>query len=114
MSSDLREQIYARMNLKETDELLEIWQNNDRFEWADAAFDIVNEILKERGVEVPEQGEPIYDHNEEENDEKDYGFSEEELMIIDDENPPAFYDPFDVLLTTKRIDWTAKGMVTLP
>lgn len=110
MSSEIRQQIYNEMNLKETDELLEIWQNNDRFEWSDIAFDVINEILKARGVEIPDQGNPIYDHSDEETDE-DYKFSGEELRIIDDENPPAFYDPFEVLLTTKHIDWAAKVMI---
>ncbi len=110
MSSNLHHQIYDEMNLKETDELLEIWQNNDRFEWSDIAFDVINEILKERGVKIPNQNEPIYDHNDEKTEE-DYNFSEEELRIIEDENPPAFYDPFEVLLAAKRIDWMAKVMI---
>lgn len=108
--SSLREQIRDRMNLKETEELLEIWQNNDRAEWSDEAFEVIQEILKERGVDIPEQNKPIYEHEEEEQQE-DYHFSDEELKIIDDENPPDFYDPFDVLLTTKRIDWMANAMV---
>lgn len=108
--SSLREQIHDRMNLKETEELLEIWQNNHRFEWSDDAFDVINEILKERGVDIPEQNEQIYERKEEEKLE-DYDFSDEELRIIDDENPPDFYNPFDVLLTTKRIDWMANAMV---
>ena len=28
---------------------------------------------------------------------EEYEFSEMELKIIDDENPPEFYDPFEVL-----------------
>ena len=47
----------------------------------------------------------------EEETEEDYKFSEEELRIIEDENPPAFYDPFEALLTSKRIDWMAKVMI---
>jgi hypothetical protein len=99
------------MNLKETDELLEIWRNNDRYEWSDDAFDVVKEILNERDVDIPEQGDPIYERNEEEPDEVDREFSKEELEIIDDENPPTFYDPFDVLLLTKRLDWMIKAMI---
>lgn len=108
--SSLREQIHDRMNLKETDELLEIWQGNDRAEWSDEAFEVVKEILKERGTDIPEQDEPIYEHKEE-NPNEDHEFSAEDLRIIDDENPPDFYDPFDVLLTTKRLDWMAKAMI---
>ena len=111
MSNSLREQIYNRMNLKETDELLEIWQSNHRFEWSDEAFGVVNEILKERGVEIPAQNEPIYEQIEEDTDQKDYGFTEEELRIIDDANPPAFYDPFEVLQLVRWIEYATKAVV---
>lgn len=111
MSNGLLKQIYDRMNLKETEELLEIWQSNDRFEWSDEAFDAINEVLIERGVKIPEQGEPVYEHIEEDTDDKDYKFSKEELKIIDDENPPTFYDPYEVLLLTKRLDWMVKAMI---
>jgi hypothetical protein len=111
MNSDLRAQIRNRMQLKETDELREIWQTNDHLEWSDNAFEVVEEILKERGVDLPEQNEPLYEHREDAKQKEDYGFSDEELKIIDDENPPAFYDPFEALLTTKWIDWMAKAMI---
>ena len=111
MSNSLREQIYNRMNLKETDELLEIWQSNHRFEWSDEAFGVVNEILKERGVEIPAQNEPIYEQIEEDTDQKDYGFTEEELRIIDDANPPAFYDPFEVLQLVRWVEYATKAVV---
>ena len=55
MSSEFRKQIYSELNLKETDELLEIWHTNDHEEWSDAAFDVVLEILIERLGEVPIQ-----------------------------------------------------------
>lgn len=110
MKSNLRTQIRSRMILKETEELIEIWQTNDRFEWSDNAFEVIKEILGERNVEIPEQNDPVYEHTEEK-DEKDYDFSDEELRIIDDENPPAFYDPFDVLLITRHIDWIARWMI---
>lgn len=108
--SSLREQIRNQMNLIETNELLEIWQNNDRAEWSDDAFEVIKEILNERGVDLPEQHKPVYEHSEKKNQE-DNGFSAEELRIIDDENPPDFYDPLDVLSTTKWIDWMAKAMI---
>jgi len=111
MNSDLRQQIYGKMNIKETNELLEIWQANDRFEWSDEAFDVIEEIFQERAVDIPKQGEPIYEHDEEESGEFDREFSEEELAIMDDENPPVFYDPFEVLLTTKWLNWMIKAMI---
>ena len=47
--------IYRNMQLKDTDELLRIWTQNDRDEWADEAFFVLQEILLERDVEIPEQ-----------------------------------------------------------
>lgn len=50
-----KQQIYNHMQLKETDELLEIWIENNRDEWTEEAFGIIQEILQERLGEVPEQ-----------------------------------------------------------
>lgn len=114
MSNDLRDQIHNNMNLKNTDELLEIWQKNDRVEWSDVSFQAVKEILNSRNIETPQQDEPVYEHLEEENDDgtdkNNLEFSELELQIIDDENPPDFYDPFDVLKFGKWLDLAAKMM----
>ncbi len=115
MSEELRAQISMLMVLKESDELLEIWRTNDRVEWSDMAFEVIQEILKKRGVAIPEQNEPIYEYEEEEQEEKaqkDYfDFTEKELKIIDDEYPPDFYSPYEAFLTTKRIEWVAKAAI---
>ena len=47
--------IYERMDQKETDELLEIWENGNREEWTDMAFDVIKEILLKRLGKVPPQ-----------------------------------------------------------
>src|SRR6266542_1724478 len=57
-----------------------------------------------------QQSEPNHEPNEESND-ANYECSKEELEIIDDENPPDFYDQFDVLWLTKRFDWLIKIMI---
>lgn len=113
MSTDFYKQIYSNLDLKETDELLGIWKTNDHTEWADEAFQAIKEILKNRKVDAPEQDEPIYEHdqNEEEIDKND--FSEDELKIIDDENPPDFYDPLEVLKLTKWIDLASTIIIIL-
>lgn len=113
MSSSLKEQIYRNMNTKDTEELLEIWQKNDRVEWSETAFEMIKEILVERIGEIPEQEEPIFEYLEEEkeSDSEDYGLTETELKIVDDENPPEFYDPFEVLKVSNWLDWAAKVMV---
>lgn len=115
MSSNLKEQIYRNMNLKDTEELLEIWRENDRVEWSDTAFEVVKEILVERIDEIPNQNPPINEYTEEEKESKseDYGFTELELKIIDDENPPEFYDPLEVLKISKWLEWAVKAFVVV-
>lgn len=63
MSDDLRKQIYNSLSQKETDELVEIWQTNDRVQWTEMAFDVIREILQERLGELSPQDEPVYETN---------------------------------------------------
>jgi hypothetical protein len=51
---NLRDEIYANMQLKTTDELMKIWEENDREEWTPLAFDVVKEILFQRTGTLPE------------------------------------------------------------
>ena len=62
MSNKLRQQIYNTLNLRETEDLLDIWQTNDRVEWSETAFEVIEEILKQRLEEVPPQEEPIFEY----------------------------------------------------
>lgn len=55
MDNNLRKQIYDSMNVRETDYLVEIWQENDRKEWSDLAFSVIREILINRLGELPIQ-----------------------------------------------------------
>ena len=100
MNNHLRKQIYNSFNLKETDELLEIWQKNDHVQWSDDAFSVMQEILQERLGEVPPQGEPILEYlDDNENEDTD---NEADLeFVIDDENLPEFYNPHKVLRLEK-------------
>ncbi len=59
MSDDLRTQIYLNFNGPETEALLEIWRANDRDQWSEMTFDVIRQILQERQVELPPQGEPV-------------------------------------------------------
>lgn len=113
MNDDLRQQILGNLNLKETDELVEIWQTNDRVDWSGEAFDAIRQILTNRGVNIPEQDKPVYEHVEEEDVLKIYGYTEEELKIVEAEDQPVFYDPLDVLHIKKRIELAATGSVFL-
>lgn len=107
MSNDLRKQIYNNFNLKETDELLEIWEKNDRVEWSEDAFSAIQEILQERIGQLPTQDDPVLEYeNVEENE---YSESEAEFeVLIDDENSPEFYNPYKVLQLEK---WLYKAAI---
>jgi hypothetical protein len=59
MNKSLRHHIFSNLHLKETDELVDIWITNDRAEWSDIAFDVVEEILEQRLAELPVQNAPI-------------------------------------------------------
>lgn len=114
MNNDLRKQIRGHLNLKTTDELLDIWQTNDRVEWSEAAFEEIKEILAERGEEMSEQDEPINEHVEEvDADVKYFRLTEQELKIIDAEEQPELYDPLDVLFIKKRIEQAAVASIVL-
>jgi lipopolysaccharide biosynthesis regulator YciM len=55
MSDNRREQIYINLVTKDTEELLDIWQDVDTSEWEKEAFEIIKEILLERLGHVPSQ-----------------------------------------------------------
>ncbi|MDD5085193.1 MAG: hypothetical protein PHE61_04010 [Candidatus Omnitrophica bacterium] len=52
----LAEQICENMKQKSTAELLEIWKENNTEEWSREAFEVVRQILFERGETLPSQG----------------------------------------------------------
>ncbi len=43
------------LQLRETDDLLEIWLTNDHSEWTDEAFEAIRQLLRERSGEAPPQ-----------------------------------------------------------
>jgi hypothetical protein len=112
MSKDLHEQIYENLNLKDTDELLEIWQTNNRGEWSDVAFDIVREILTKRIGELPPQNEPVTGPEKEEKVDE-LGLEEWEAKLIDNESQPDFYDTLEVIEFRKTINKVAIAVVVL-
>jgi hypothetical protein len=106
MSDSLYSQIHNNLNLRTTNELLEIWQKNNRYEWTDTAFEAIQKILVERGEEVPPQGPPILQSEEgDESDLSDNELSEETLA------PTTFYDPVDALLLIDWLEWTGKAAI---
>jgi tetratricopeptide (TPR) repeat protein len=88
MSNNHREQIRKNLVAKETEELLDIWQNDDVDEWDETAFEIIKEILLERLGYLPPQSvetqiSQILDRVDEylENNELDKALSECETAI---------------------------------
>lgn len=83
-----RDTVYDNLNLKETDELLDIWRKNNKEEWSETALEVVRDILIERLGKLPEI------------------FPVETSEIIDDlntrEDVPEFYNPVEV---RKLIKW---------
>ncbi len=56
-TQSLYQKIYAQMKTKDTDELIAIWQENDHGLWSDSAFEVIQNLLLERAVVLPKQGE---------------------------------------------------------
>ncbi len=98
MNDSLRNQIYNNLNQKTTDELVAIWDENNRREWSEQAFELIQIILKERGEEIPAQKHENW-HNKPEQitDEQD-----------DDKNSlPVFYNPQKALRIIDWLEWAA-------
>jgi len=115
-NEELRRQICSNLNLKETGELLDTWQGNNRAEWSDEAFEVIRDILKERGVEVPEQNEPVYKTEEESAVEEtldDDGLEEWEAKALDDKNQPEFYDTLEIITLKDNINKVAKVAIVV-
>jgi hypothetical protein len=53
--SELSKSIYINLQSMNNDELLAIWDKNDRLEWTDETFLLIHEILIERLGSVPDQ-----------------------------------------------------------
>lgn len=111
MSKDLHDEIHNNLDLKDTEELLEIWQTNDRVAWTDKFFDVLQEIVQTRLGVVPAQFEPVQEYA------KKIKFlegNEEALQKIDaDQNPPVFYQPKQVLWLDTWLNLAAVAAVVV-
>ena len=100
MSDRFRRQLYRQLNQRDTEELLAIWQENNRGDWSDAAFEVMQEILQERLGEVPPQNAPTFERTEP--DEPD---EPEPLDLVfqqvESEEEPVFYRPKEALWIVK-------------
>jgi hypothetical protein len=112
MSLELRGSIRRNLERKETDELLEIWRANRRFEWSDTAFEVIEAILRERTASLPEQGEPVHEQPESPAVDDD-GLEPWEARLLDDPDQPEFYDPLEVLTLKDNLNRTAKASIVV-
>lgn len=63
MDNKLIDSIKKNLESKTTDELLEIWIENDRVEWSDEAFQAIKQILNKRDQVLPKQN-PVRESEE--------------------------------------------------
>jgi hypothetical protein len=113
MRNDVQQyqQVYERMNLRGTEELLVIWAKNDRVEWSDLTFEVIKSILHERSVAPTAQNDPVYAHPSPKGISyklKEFlGISEEaDRLTADGETANLFYRPQKVALLQKWIRLT--------
>jgi hypothetical protein len=115
----LRDQITKNMELKTTEELLLILEQNDREEWSDTAFEVVKKILIERTGEVPQipaqnderLGEP--EHWESVDWKKVYRRSQKQLIQAKIGYVIAYIVSMLLLLLLYRTDQAIKTFVLL-
>ena len=62
----MKDDVYRNFNSKATEDLQRIWDENNRNEYSNVAFEVIEEILKERNVQIKPIREPI--ENQKEND----------------------------------------------
>jgi hypothetical protein len=70
-NGEYKSHIIDHLREKETDELLAIWEENDRTEWTEEAFEVMRAILLERLGRVPDQGTPRDEYDDPLDDEED-------------------------------------------
>ena len=102
-----------RCLLKSDEDLLEIWQKNDRVGWRDEVFDVVAEILQERQVELPLQNDAILNEEQRDDLELSQEFSEEEEGEETLENQPAFYNPAEAERLDIWLKWLSYAIVVV-
>lgn len=114
MNTQLRKQIHNNFNTMTTEELNEIWKKNDRVEWSDLAFEVLEEILKKRINDLPQQDEPILKYrNDQDINDRDDDLEDWENKLLDDENQPELYDTLEVLSLKDNINKLTKAVVII-
>lgn len=111
MSENLRDHLYKNFSKIDTEELLAIWQSNNRVEWSDLAFEAIEDVLKKRIGTLPAQNDPLLDYDGENSLNEDDDLEEWEAKLLDNENQPELYDTLEVLNLKDNINKVAKAVV---
>lgn len=111
MIEDLKAQIFRELDTRDTDDLLRIWQTNDRVDWSDEAFEAIREILQKRLGELPPQSAPITVR--EALSSQDDHLEDWEEALLNDENQPDLYDVIEVLTLKRRVDILAVAVIVV-
>jgi hypothetical protein len=98
-NESIRQHVYADLSKKNTEELVAIWRKNDRVEWTGLLFDVIRELLIERGADIPDQNEPIW------------GYRAKDAINDDLEKPTIFYKPRQVVRLCK---WINRVIIAAP
>jgi hypothetical protein len=112
MNEEARKSIYDNLDLRETEDLLKIWQTNDRVEWEATTFEIVHQILQERQVDLPPQNEPVYKHQKIVST-NPTDTNPEGSKFFDPANAPEFYKPREVFGLAKYLKQAALVIIVV-
>lgn len=55
LNEQLVKDIHQSMDSNSTEDLIRIWEDNDRSEYSNEAFEAIRQLLVERGQQIPEQ-----------------------------------------------------------
>ena len=73
----IKDDVYKKFNSKTTEELLQIYDENDRNKFSEDTYKIIEEILEKRNVFEKIEENPVYDYEESE-----FGFWSFKKLII--------------------------------
>jgi hypothetical protein len=102
MNKNLRQRIYNNLVIKNDEDLIAIWKKNDRAEWTNTTFDLIEEILLDRLGKLPAQDPPFTAYSKESSCQK-YPIGEE----------PVLYSPRKVYRFQKWLDQAAIVIIIL-
>lgn len=101
--NNMREIVYSNLNLKSTEELVEIWKQKNKEEWTELALEIVEEILITRLGEIPDQIMLFQENSE----------NDDQHIKLELSDTPEFYNPKDVIMVEKWLIRASNALILL-